>query len=163
MPIDHNPRPAGAIGAIDAQQGLLVQAGAYPNPTIVGRGGRGSIRDAGVLRPRVFSEATPNSVGEYNAQVSQPLEWPAKREARKDAARAGLEGAIVGYDETLRHLLADVKLAFWTLLSTQQSLQLAKENLAIIQDIRQIIDGRVQLGEAPRRLMLSKPPRHDAE
>ncbi len=76
------------------------------------------------------------------------MERPAKREARKDAARAGLEGAIVGYDETLLHLLADVKLAFWTLLSIQQSLQLAKENLAIIQDIRQIIDGRVQLGEA---------------
>ncbi len=48
---DHNPRPAGAIGAIDKRQGLLVQAGAYPNPTIVGRGGRGSIRDAGVLGP----------------------------------------------------------------------------------------------------------------
>jgi outer membrane protein, heavy metal efflux system len=150
LAVDHNPRPAGAIGAIDAQQGLLVQAGAYPNPTIVGRGGQGSIRDAGVLGPGAFSEVPPNSVTEYNAQVFQPLEWPAKREARKDAARAGLEGAIVGYDETLLHLRADVKLAFWALLSTQQSLQLAKDNLAIIQDIRQTVDRRVQLGEAPR-------------
>ena len=150
LAIDHNPRPAGAVGTIDTQQGLLVQAGAYPNPTIVGRGGQGSIRDGGVLGPGAFAEVPPNSVTEYNAQISQPLEWPAKREARKDAARAGLEGAIVGYDETLLHLRADIKLAFWTLLSTQQSLQLAKENLAIIQDIRQTVDRRVQLGETPR-------------
>lgn len=150
LAFDHNPRPAGAIGVIDTQQGLLVQAGAYPNPTIMGRGGQGSIRDTGILGPGAFSEVPPNSVTEYNAQVSQPLEWPAKREARKDAARAGLEGAIVGYDETLLHLRADVKLAFWTLLSTQQSLQLAKENLAIIHDIRRTVDRRVELGETPR-------------
>jgi cobalt-zinc-cadmium efflux system outer membrane protein len=150
LAIDHNPRPAGAIGAIDIQQGLVIQAGAYPNPSIAGRGGRGTLRDAGVLGPGIFSEAPPNTVAEYNAQVSQPLEWPAKREARKDAARAGLEGAIVGYDETIIHLRADVKLAFWTLLSAQRSLQLAKENLAIIEDIRQTVDRRVELGEAPR-------------
>jgi outer membrane protein, heavy metal efflux system len=149
LAIDHNPRPAGAIGAIDIQQGLVIQAGAYPNPSITGHGGRGSLRDAGVLGPGV-TEAPPNRVAEYNAQVSQPLEWPAKREARKDAARAGLEGAIVGYDETLLNLRADVKLAFWTLLAAQRSLQLAKENLAIIEDIRQTVDRRVELGEAPR-------------
>ncbi|QPD04471.1 MAG: putative Heavy metal efflux system, outer membrane lipoprotein [Candidatus Nitrospira kreftii] len=150
LAIDHNPRPAGAIGAIDIQQGLVIQAGAYPNPSIAGRGGRGSLRDAGVLGPGVFSEAPPNTAAEYNAQVSQPFEWPPKREARKNAAQAGLEGAIVGYDETLLHLRADVKLAFWTLLSAQRSLQLAKENLAIIEDIRQTVDRRVELGEAPR-------------
>lgn len=150
LAIDHNPRPAGAIGTIDIQEGLLVQAGAYPNPNIVGRGGRGSLQDSGVLGPGAFSGASTDSLTEYNAQVSQPFEWPAKREARRHAAQAGLEGAIVGYDETLLHLRADVKLEFWTLLSTQQSLQLARENLAIIEDIRQTVDRRVQLGEAPR-------------
>lgn len=150
LAIDHNPRPAGALGTIDVQQGLVTQAGAYPNPSIAGRGGRGSLRDAGVLSPGAFSEAPPNTVTEYNAQVSQPLEWPLKREARKNAAQAALEGAIVGYDETLLNLRADVKLAFWTLLSAQRSLLLARENLAIIVDIRQIVDRRVKLGEAPR-------------
>lgn len=150
LAIDHNPRPTGAIGTIDIQEGLVIQAGAYPNPNIVGRGGRGSLRDAGVLGPGAFSGAPINSLAEYNAQVSQPFEWPAKREARKSAAQAGLEGAIVGYDETLLNLRADVKLAFWTLLSTQRSLELAKENLAIIQDIRQVVERRVELGEAPR-------------
>lgn len=150
LAIDHNPRPAGAIGTIDIQEGLVIQAGAYPNPNIVGRGGRGSLQDAGALGPGAFSGTPPNSLAEYNAQVSQPFEWPLKREARKQAAQAGLEGAIVGYDETLLHLRADVKLAFWALLSTQRSLELARENLAIVQDIRQIVERRVQLGEAPR-------------
>ncbi|OQW37276.1 MAG: hypothetical protein A4E19_14030 [Nitrospira sp. SG-bin1] len=150
LAIDHNPRPAGAIGVIDLQEGLLVQAGAYPNPTIEARGGRGLLRDGGVFVPGAFSELPPTAVTEYTGRVFQPLEWPAKREARKDAARAGLEGAIVGYDETLLHLRADVKLAFWTLLFAQRSLQLAKENLAIIQDVRQTVDRRVELGESPR-------------
>jgi len=150
LAIDNNPRPAGAMGTIDIQEGLLVQAGAYPNPSVTGRGGRGSLRDTSVLGPGTFSGAPPDSRAEYNAQVAQPFEWPPKREARKNAAQAGLEGAIVGYNETLLNLKADVKLAFWTLLSTQQSLQLARENLAIIEDIRQTVDRRVQLGEAPR-------------
>lgn len=150
LAIDKNPRPAGAIGAIDIQEGLLVQAGAYPNPSITGRGGRGSLRDEGAFVPGTFRELPPADATEYNALFSQPLEWPPKREARKNAAQAGLEGAIVGYDETLLHLRADVKLAFWTLLSTQQSLKLAKENLSIIQNIRQTVDRRVKLGETPR-------------
>lgn len=150
LAIDNSPRPAGAMGVIDIQQGLVVQAGAYPNPSVAGRGGRGSIRDAGIVGTGAFTEAPPNAVTEYNAQISQPFEWPPKREARKDAARAGLEGAIVGYDETLLNLRADVKLAFWMLLSAQRSLQVAKENLSIVEEIRQIVDRRVQLGEAPR-------------
>ncbi|MBX3333742.1 MAG: TolC family protein [Nitrospira sp.] len=150
LAIDKNPRPAGAIGVIDIQEGLLVQAGAYPNPSVTGHGGRGSLRDTGALTPGAVTQTPPDTATEYNAQVFQPLEWPLKREARKHAAQAGLEGAIVGYDETLLHLRADVKLAFWTLLSRQQSLQLARENLAIIEDIRRTVDRRVQLGEAPR-------------
>ncbi len=150
LAVDHNPRPAGAIGTIDLQEGLVVQAGAYPNPTIEARGGRGTLKDGGVYTPGSFSELPPTAVTEYTSRVFQPLEWPAKREARKDAARAGLEGAIVGYDETLLHLRADVKLAFWTLLSAQRSLLLAKENLTIIEDIRHTVDRRVELGEAPR-------------
>ena len=34
LAIEHNPRPAGAIGTIDIQEGLVVQAGAYPNPRV---------------------------------------------------------------------------------------------------------------------------------
>lgn len=150
LAIEHNPRRVGAIGAIDQREGLLVQAGAYPNPRITGWGGRGSSRDVGLPGPGSFSEAPPQSVTEYNAQVFQPVEWPAKREARKNAAQAGLESATASYDETLLNLRSDVKLAFWALLFAQRSLELARENLSIVGDIRQIVDRRVQLGEAPR-------------
>ncbi len=150
LAIENNPRRAGAIGAIDQREGLVVQASAYPNPKISGWGGRGSSRDLGVSGPGGLSNAPPDNATEYNAQLFQPLEWPAKREARKHAAQAGLEGATASYDETLLNLTSDVKLAFWALLFAQRSLELAKENLSIIGDIRQIVDRRVQLGEAPR-------------
>jgi cobalt-zinc-cadmium efflux system outer membrane protein len=150
LAIEHNPRRAGAAGAIDQREGRLVEAGAYPNPNVISRGGRGFLRDGGVAAPGGFSVPPPTSATEYNALVAQPLEWPAKREARTNAARAGLEGSIAGFDETLLNLEADVKLAFWALLFAQRSLELARENVSIIQDIRQIVDRRVQLGEAPR-------------
>ena len=150
LAIEHNPRRAGATGIVDEREGQRVLAGAYPNPRISAWAGRGSLRDGGLSAPGRFSEAPPNTVAEYNAQIFQPLEWPAKREARQHAASAGLESAVAGYDETLLNLRADVKLAFWSLLSAQRSLELARQNLEIIEGIRQVVDRRVELGEAPR-------------
>lgn len=150
LAIEHNPRRSGAAGAVDQHEGRLVQAGAYPNPSIISRGGRGFLRDGGVAAPGGFTVPPPTAATEYNALVAQPLEWPAKREARKNAARASLESSVAGFDETLLNLEGDVKLAFWALLFAQRSLELARENVSIIQDIRQIVDRRVELGEAPR-------------
>ena len=80
LAIDNNPRPAGAIGAIDIQQGLVVRPALILILSVVGRGGE-ALRD-GVSLCLGLSRAAATTVTEYNAQVSQPLEWPAKREAR---------------------------------------------------------------------------------
>jgi cobalt-zinc-cadmium efflux system outer membrane protein len=145
LAVERNPLIAGANAVIDQSTGQRTAAGAYPNPTVHGDGGRGFLRDAGPLAGDIPSSAT-----EYMAGLSQPIEWPAKRAARQRAAEAGLAGASVGLVETRLNLTADVKVAFYDLLLAQRDLELAKNNLTIVEDVRRVVAVRVRLGEAPQ-------------
>jgi cobalt-zinc-cadmium efflux system outer membrane protein len=142
---ERNPAVAGALAAIDQSTGHRTAAGAYPNPTLKGDGGKGYLRDAGQLTSEI-----PRSATEYMAAFSQPLEWPAKRAARQRAAEAGLAGASAGLIETRLNLAADVKVGFYDLLLALRDLELSKNNLATVEDVRRIVAVRVRLGEAPQ-------------
>ena len=145
LAVERNPMIAGANAAIDQSTGQRTAAGAYPNPTVHGDAGRGYLRDAGPLTTEI-----PQSATEYMAGFSQPFEWPAKRAARQRAAEAGLAGASVGLVETRLNLTSDVKVAFYDLLLAQRDLELAKNNLSIVEDVRRVVSVRVRLGEAPQ-------------
>jgi cobalt-zinc-cadmium efflux system outer membrane protein len=145
LAIESNPVVAGAKAVIDQSSGQRTAAGAYPNPTIRGDGGKGYLKDAGALTNEI-----PRSATEYMAGLSQPIEWPAKRAARQSAAEAGMAGAAVGLVETRLNLTTDVKLAFYDLLLAQRDLELAKNNLSIVDDVRRIVGVRVRIGEAPQ-------------
>jgi outer membrane protein, heavy metal efflux system len=145
LAMERNPMIAGANAAIDQSTGQRTAAGAYPNPTVHGDAGRGYLRDAGPLTNEI-----PRSATEYMAGFSQPFEWPAKRAARQHAAEAGLAGASVGLVETRLNLTSDVKVAFYDLLLAQRDLELAKNNLSIVEDVRRVVSVRVRLGEAPQ-------------
>lgn len=145
LAMERNPVIAGANAVIDQSTGQRTAAGAYPNPTVHGDAGRGYLRDAGALAGDIPSSAT-----EYMAGFSQPFEWPAKRAARQRAAEAGLAGASVGLVETRLNLASDVKVAFYDLLLAQRDLELAKNNLSIVEDVRRVVGVRVRLGEAPQ-------------
>src|SRR4030095_933891 len=145
LAIERNPLVAGEVGAIDESTGQRTAAGAYPNPTIHGDGGKGYLKDAGALTNEI-----PRSATEYMAGFSQPIEWPAKRAARQRAAEAGLAGASVGLIETRLNLTSDVKVAFYDLLLAQRDFELSKNNLGIVEDVRRGVGARVRLGEAPQ-------------
>lgn len=145
LAMERNPLIAGANAVIDQSTGQRTAAGAYPNPIVHGDAGRGYLRDAGALAGDIPSSAT-----EYMAGFSQPFEWPAKRAARQRAAEAGLAGASVGLVETRLNLASDVKVAFYDLLLAQRDLELAKNNLSIVEDVRRVVGVRVRLGEAPQ-------------
>lgn len=145
LAIERNPMIAGAMAAIDQSTGQRTAAGAYPNPTLRGDAGKGYLKDAGALTNEI-----PKSATEYMAGLSQPIEWPAKRAARQRAAEAGLAGASAGLIETRLNLTSDVKVAFYDLLLAQRDLELAKNNLTIVEDVRRVVGHRVRLGEAPQ-------------
>jgi cobalt-zinc-cadmium efflux system outer membrane protein len=150
LALERNPAVLGAEGFVQHNRGNQISAGAYPNPSITGNGGRGVLRETGRLAPTAVLEPAPTALTEYNGMVAQPLEWPAKRAARMRAADAGLAGADAGLAETRLNLVADVKVAFYELLVAQRDLELARQNLTVVEGVQRIVRARVRLGEAPQ-------------
>ncbi|WP_447978922.1 TolC family protein [Candidatus Nitrospira bockiana] len=150
LALERNPLVAGALGAIDQSVGQRIAAGAYPNPTISAFTGNGILRDGGSVAAEIVRAPAREQLFEYNGTIGQPLEWPAKRAARQRAAEAGVAGATMGLSETKLNLATDVKIAFYELLLAQRDLELAKQNLEIVEDVRRIVATRVRLGEAPQ-------------
>lgn len=149
LSLTRHPSVAFAEGQVDQRVGQRIAAGAYPNPSINGNGGHGILRDAGRQDLLDQSQAT-TSITEYNVTIGQPFEWPAKRAARKSAAEAALAGSSFGLVETRLNLTTDVKVAFFDLLLALRDLDLAKQNVTIVEDVRRIVGVRVRLGEAPQ-------------
>ena len=88
LAIERNPVVAGAMAVIDQNTGQRTAAGAYPNPTIKGDGGRGYLKDAGPLTneiPRSATEYWLGSVSRLNGRPNERLGkvprrqgWPAR-------------------------------------------------------------------------------------
>lgn len=140
LSLKHSPVMTGMASALEENQGRQIAAGAYPNPTVIGAAGRGSIRD-----PR-----TGVSIVERTVTLEQPLEWPGKRAARQRAADAGFSGALAGIEEAKVSVTAEAKAAFFQLLFAQQDEQLANENLRTVEDFVTLIRARVETKESPK-------------
>ena len=138
LAVRHNPTLAGAEGFVTQSQGQRITAGAYPNPSLTGIAGRGAIRDP----------STGTHVTERTFTVEQPLEWTGKRQARQDAADAGVAGASAALEDTHLSLLADVKIAFFHLLFGQRDVELAAQNVTNVEEVLRTVQVRVAAGEA---------------
>ncbi|MEP6891445.1 MAG: TolC family protein, partial [Nitrospirota bacterium] len=140
LALERNPAILGAKSVIEQNEGMRTQAGAYPNPTIGGQTGSGTLRDPSV-GPRVT---------EYGMTLHQTVEWPGMRAARQDAAEAGLASATVGLDEAKLNLTAEVKQSFYELLLAERTVDLLQQNLEIVQEVARIVRARVRSGEGPQ-------------
>lgn len=148
LTLARNPLVSLAEGTIEQQKGQQTAAGAYPNPTVTGSGGHGSLRDTG--RAGIGPIIDRQSLAEYNVTVGQPVEWPAVRSARQRVADLGLATANVGMSETRLNLASQVKVAFFDLLLAQQDAELARQNLDTVEGVARIVKARVKSGEAPQ-------------
>ena len=140
LALEHSPAINGAQASIEQSRGQRVLAGAFPNPSIIGSAGKGSIRDP----------STGVSIIEHSVTVEQPLEWLGKRAARQQAADAGVAVALAGMDETKVVIIAQVKEAFFQLLLSQQDAQLMRENLKTVEDLVKLVTARVSTKEAAK-------------
>ena len=138
LALEHNPTMAGAQGYMRQSRGQQVAAGAYLNPSISGTAGRGSIRDP----------STGVKITERTVTVEQPLEWQGKRRARQQAADAGAAGASAAMEEARLNVTAEVKVAFYNVLFAQRDVELAGQNLAMVEEVLRTVKARVAAGEA---------------
>jgi cobalt-zinc-cadmium efflux system outer membrane protein len=138
LALERNPALAGAEGILRQRRGQQIAAGAYPNPSVSGMAGRGAIRDP----------STGARITERTVTVEQPLEWTGKRQARQEAADAGVAGAQAALEETRLELLSDVKVAFYQLLFAQRDAELAAQNVGAVEEVLRTVKSRVAAGEA---------------
>jgi len=105
LALTHNPTIEFGKGVIDEKAGDQMAASAYPNPSLGLQGGHGQVLDP-----------TGPSLTERGISLSQPLEWPGTRAARKEAAEAGFHSAHASFEETRLIVKARVKRNFYELL-----------------------------------------------
>lgn len=130
---------AGARAREEAAQAAGVTARQLPNPEFE--------FSTGPVRPR--GPGGP----EGNAQtlaLAQPIDYPSVRAARAGVADAGVAGAQAGQRVLRRALQARVRGAFYQVLQREEQLRIAEEDLANLQQIRDRVGLRVDLGESPR-------------
>jgi cobalt-zinc-cadmium efflux system outer membrane protein len=136
---DHNPTLANAKARQEAAQAALITSKAYPNPELEIGGGASTGIGPGALN---------GSNGQF--MFAQPLDLPFVRQARREVAEAGISSA----DEASRHVWLNVRsqtrLAFYDILRRQAELQISKDNEQLLNQIRDKIKLKVEVGEAPR-------------
>jgi outer membrane protein, heavy metal efflux system len=150
LALTKNPLVSFSEGNIEQQKGQQTAAGAYPNPSVTGFGGHGSLRDAGRAGIGTLIEGQSIAITEYNVMLGQPVEWPALRAARQQVADLGFATANVGLLETRLNLASQVKAAFYDLLLAQQGADLARQYLETVEGVARIVKARVKSGEAPQ-------------
>ena len=113
-------------------------ARAYPNPELEIGGGP--------WRSRVG--AAPGTATAYG--ITQPIELPSVRAARIGAAAAGIDSAGA-LSQTVRLAIGyQARQAFFELLRRQEDERIARENVQLLEQIRDRVLRRVEVGEAPR-------------
>lgn len=135
--MEKNPSVSVFKTNLEASRGEVISAKAYPNPELEFQVGSGKAIDTG------------ESKGQYSIGIGQPLEWPGKRYYRKKAAEAGVEALENDLEDFHLQIKAEVKKAFFLLLSDKKVLEIAKENLKTVDDILKAVEIRVKAGEAP--------------
>lgn len=136
---NHNPGLAAASARRESAQGALDTAKAYPNPEVEMLGGTSTGIGAGALNG-----------SNQEIFLSQPLDLPFVREARRKVAEAGIDSADEANHAVWLAVRAQTRQAFYEILRRQAELEIAQDNERLLQQIRDKIQLKVEVGEAPR-------------
>lgn len=133
-----NPDLKAAMNAIEVARAGVVTAAARPNPRVDLASGSSRI-------PSVASRGSLNSI-----TLVQPFENPRLRQARRDIAQAALEETHQRLRVQRNDLIARVRALAIESSMREEETQAHADSLALLQEVRQRIQRRVDVGEAAR-------------
>lgn len=137
--IDNNPDLLSARRARNTAAAGISSAGAYPNPRVEYATGRQNARLPGTAEGRMQSFG-----------LSQLIENPALRAARRQGAEQGERVASWEAARTRNELVAQVRLRSYDLLLRQAQAAAAAEAASLLAQVNARVRARVDSGEAPR-------------
>ncbi|MFN3325428.1 MAG: TolC family protein [Bryobacteraceae bacterium] len=137
-----NPRLRVAAAQRAGAVAGITTARAYPNPEISFLGGDQNSR---------WNRGFPGPVGRLqHYSIAQPIELPGLRQARIEAAEFGQTSSEYAFEEAQLAVRWAVTQAFYQVLRRRGEIELAEENLRVVEDLRRRIQVQVDSGEAPR-------------
>ena len=125
----------------DAAKSSVVTAESFLNPEIEAGSGPSKYR---------VPSANPNQKQNWGVTLSQPLEFPNVRSARKAVAESRVNYAGSVTEATIINLSLQIKKAFYEVLHNEAILKIAEGDRDALNDIRGRVALRVEVGEAPR-------------
>jgi cobalt-zinc-cadmium efflux system outer membrane protein len=125
----------------DAAKSSVVTAESFLNPEIEAGSGPSKYRTP---------STNPNQKQNWGVTLSQPLEFPNVRSARKAVAESRVNYAGSVTEATIINLSLLIKKAFYDVLQNEAILKIAEGDRDALKDIRERVALRVEVGEAPR-------------
>jgi len=125
----------------DAAKSSVVTAESFLNPEIEAGSGPSKYRTP---------STNPNQKQNWGVTLSQPLEFPNVRSARKAVAESRVNYAGSVTEATMINLSLQIKKAFYEVLQNEAILKIAEGDRDALNDIRGRVALRVDVGEAPR-------------
>jgi cobalt-zinc-cadmium efflux system outer membrane protein len=123
----------------DAAKAGITVAEQYLNPSVGLTAGPSKTRMQPIVNDKYWA------VG-----ISQPLEFSDVRSARKEIAESNLKFVDEVNKGTRIGLMLNIKSAFYNVIHNQEILKLAEADRKVIQDIRDRVELRVDVGESAR-------------
>ncbi len=136
---EHHPRLRASVAQIEAAEAGLTTARAYPNP------------QAGVLAGGQTYRIPGNVSGPvYSFGFTQPLELGAVRPSRIQLAERGRDSSEHAFAGTRLEVRSGVRRAFYQVLRSRSEIDLLLESARLVEELRQRIQVRVDVGEVGR-------------
>ncbi len=139
LALQNNRAVLAARDQIEAAQAGLVSAGAYPNPEIEA--------GTGPARAR-FADGRSGNL--QSLTITQKIDPPGQRLARRDVASAGIDATRAAVRAFEADLAARVSLRYYELLRREAETVAARDDLALTAEILRRVRLRAESGEAPR-------------
>jgi cobalt-zinc-cadmium efflux system outer membrane protein len=136
----YNPQLRASLAGVEGAQAGVSAARAWANPTVTfGSLGR---------QHALMSAGIPGML--HGINFNQPVELPMVRSTRIQAAQIRQQGSEWALAETRLALRGVVKQSFYEALRRRRAVELAKGNLALLEDLKRRIQVQVEVGEAAR-------------
>lgn len=135
----HSPVLAEVTAQERGAHAALTTAQAYPNPDLQLGSGKALSKLASIPDGRTSATS-----------LSQLIELPSVRAARRQGAEAGIVAAEAVVTDARINLRTSVKQAFFEVLRRQEEVRLATVNHDLLMQIRDRVKLRVKVGESPR-------------
>lgn len=136
---EFHPQLRASVAQIEAAQAGMITARAYPNPGIGGLAGGQTYRIPGNVSGPV-----------YSFSLAQPLELGPLRLSRMELAERGRESSEHAFAGTRLAIRSGVQRAFYQALRKRNEIDLLADDLKVVEDLRNRIQVRVNVGEVGR-------------